>query len=166
MKMYEHPALEDFDYYWRLDSDSFLISRVFVDPIGSPSLSPTSQHSLSLFLALSGWRPLPWSGWRAFVCLCLRVSSRERVRVEPADPARVFGTKVLRLRLRECHVDSRELGECEQTRKSHSSPPHPSPDPTHKQSLCSRMTTSLASSPPPRSIGFLSTCFFKTVGAP
>eukprot|EP00802_Teleaulax_amphioxeia_P017152 Tamp_17297.p1 GENE.Tamp_17297~~Tamp_17297.p1 ORF type:complete len:429 (+),score=71.01 Tamp_17297:120-1289(+) len=33
MKMYEHSALEDYDYYWRLDSDSFLISRVFVDPI-------------------------------------------------------------------------------------------------------------------------------------
>jgi hypothetical protein len=30
MEMYQHPALASFDYYWRLDSDSFLISRVYV----------------------------------------------------------------------------------------------------------------------------------------
>ncbi len=25
IKMFQHPALKDFEYYWRLDSDSFLV---------------------------------------------------------------------------------------------------------------------------------------------
>ena len=82
MKMYENPALEDFDYYWRLDSDSFLISRVFVDPIGSLSLAP---HPLTpilshFFLAWRGWRLLPWIGLRTLsVCVTLLVRAGEFV---------------------------------------------------------------------------------------
>ncbi len=29
MELYQHPAMQAYDYYWRLDSDSFLISRGF-----------------------------------------------------------------------------------------------------------------------------------------
>ncbi len=27
MQLSQHPAMEPYDYYWRMDSDSFLISR-------------------------------------------------------------------------------------------------------------------------------------------
>mmetsp|Transcript_8189 Transcript_8189/g.19029 ORF Transcript_8189/g.19029 Transcript_8189/m.19029 type:complete len:425 (+) Transcript_8189:20-1294(+) len=32
IQLYEHPAMQKYDYYWRLDSDSFLIGRLWVDP--------------------------------------------------------------------------------------------------------------------------------------
>jgi len=64
--MHLHPALEDYDYYWRLDTDSFILDKVTEDPFArmrhdgclygfnavvSASLDPANKNTASVAAA-------------------------------------------------------------------------------------------------------------------